>query len=59
MRSSTRMRADFGFDPASIDFVLLTHAHLDHCGRLPLLVSAVFAAKSSRPRRRASLRGWC
>ena len=27
----------FGFDPASIDYVLLTHAHLDHCGRVPLL----------------------
>lgn len=34
--------ADFGFDAASIDFVLLTHAHLDHCGRVPLLVKRGF-----------------
>lgn len=33
---------DFGFDPASIDILLLTHAHLDHCGRIPLLVKRGF-----------------
>ena len=33
---------DFGFDPASIDILLLTHAHLDHCGRIPLLVNRGF-----------------
>jgi metallo-beta-lactamase family protein len=32
----------FGFDAASIDLLLLTHAHLDHCGRLPLLVKRGF-----------------
>ncbi|TAM59821.1 MBL fold metallo-hydrolase [bacterium] len=33
---------DFGFDPAAVDIVLLTHAHLDHCGRLPLLTKRGF-----------------
>jgi metallo-beta-lactamase family protein len=32
----------FGFDAKQIDFVLLTHAHLDHCGRLPLLAKRGF-----------------
>jgi metallo-beta-lactamase family protein len=32
----------FGFDPKDIDVLLLTHGHLDHCGRIPLLVKRGF-----------------
>jgi len=34
------------FDPASIDFVLLTHAHIDHAGRIPLLYKKGFTGQT-------------
>ena len=40
-----RNRAPFGFDPSTVDLVLLTHGHLDHCGRLPLLANRGFVGK--------------
>ncbi len=35
----------FGFEPSEIDYLLLTHAHLDHCGRIPLLVKQGFSGE--------------
>jgi metallo-beta-lactamase family protein len=35
-----RNRIPFAFEPDAIDALLLTHAHLDHCGRIPALVKA-------------------
>ena len=37
--------ADFGFEAADIDYLLLTHAHLDHCGRIPLLAKRGFTGE--------------
>jgi len=40
-----RNTADWGFDPKGIHTLFLTHAHIDHSGRIPKLVKDGFAGR--------------
>jgi metallo-beta-lactamase family protein len=40
-----RNRIPFAFDPGDLDAVVITHAHLDHCGLLPVLVREGYRRK--------------
>ena len=37
-----KLNSGFGFEPSAVTYVVLSHAHIDHCGLLPRLVAAGF-----------------
>lgn len=41
-KDETLNSEDFPFSPSELDFVIVTHAHIDHTGRLPILVKKEF-----------------
>lgn len=36
---------EFPFDPSQVEYMVLSHAHIDHCGRIPLLIKKGFKGK--------------
>lgn len=41
-KESDRLNRELGFDPTEVAFLLLSHAHIDHCGLIPSLVKKGF-----------------
>ncbi|MBL8076189.1 MAG: MBL fold metallo-hydrolase [Nitrospira sp.] len=52
-----RRNQDLGFDPKSLGAVLLSHAHIDHSGALPVLPGQGFSGKVYLTRASADLAG--
>lgn len=44
-KDELRNHDPFPFNPATLDAVVLSHAHIDHCGRLPILLNQGFTGK--------------
>ncbi|MFZ2257245.1 MAG: MBL fold metallo-hydrolase [Clostridiaceae bacterium] len=43
--AKARGNEEFPFDPKQIDFLLLSHAHIDHSGRIPMLYKKGFRGR--------------
>ena len=44
-KETDQLNRDFGFNPSEVDHLILSHAHIDHCGLIPKLVKDGYKGK--------------
>ncbi|HRE52206.1 MAG TPA: MBL fold metallo-hydrolase [Flavitalea sp.] len=44
-RDTNEMNKEWGFEPAEVDFLILSHAHIDHSGLIPKLIKDGFKGR--------------
>lgn len=44
-KETDQLNREFGFNPAEVDHMILSHAHIDHCGLIPKLIKDGYKGK--------------
>ena len=44
-KETDELNRDFGFNPSEVDHLILSHAHIDHCGLIPKLIKEGYSGK--------------